>query len=77
MQLRNVSDNLCFRYCKVKALKEFQYKKTKISIGDIMYAMLYPNRCWTLFNTTDESTEKQVELSNDAKNGIDFEPIET
>ena len=76
MQIRNVSDKRTFCYCKAKALKEFQYKKTKVSIGELVFVMLYPNNDWYIFNTMDESKDKQFVLSDNAKIRIDFEPID-
>ena len=75
MRLVKISERKNFCYCKVRALKEFNVKKAKIKPGDIVYVMMYPMGKWYMFNTTDESAEKQYELMTGAIEGVDFEDI--
>lgn len=77
MRLSNISEKKNFCYCRVRSLKDLSpNKKICIKPGDAIYAMMYPSGHWHLFNTTDESEQKQFELMIDAKLGVDFEEIE-
>jgi hypothetical protein len=70
-----ISDRQNFCYCKVKSLKTFDVKKVHIKPGDTIYAMLYPNNHWHLFNTNNETENKQYELMIGAVESKDFEDI--
>ena len=77
MALSKISERRNFHYCKVKSLKDFSLsKKVQIKKGDFVYVMHYPMGKWYMFNTCDETNEKQYELMTGAIEGIDFENFE-